>query len=202
MFDSRITPKQMGTDLNPTENTFGRDPEKMSNEGQNVSLLDICAPKPCRRRVPPALPRPHWFQHVPVLVKEGASNSHVRGQDFIPKGRRGYLTSLSEDVSPFYILRVRRILRASAPEPAAHSERAYFAHTRKARCVYATGFSCVRKHSRGAGVREGAACVSLLRITGICGGRECFCRRFSAALLQEQALLRAIFAVHLCIFAN
>ena len=48
--------------------------------------------------------------------KEGVSTSHVRGQDFIPKGRRGYLTPLSEDVGLFYTLRVRRTLRACASE--------------------------------------------------------------------------------------
>ena len=60
------------------------DGAKMSNEGQTCPSLDICAPKPHRkyfRRVPlmqphmknqrfscgdPDLPRPHWFQHVPV----------------------------------------------------------------------------------------------------------------------------------------
>ena len=31
---SRINPKQMGTDLNPTENTFGGDPEKMFKLGR------------------------------------------------------------------------------------------------------------------------------------------------------------------------
>ena len=31
----------------------------------------------------------------------GDFHSHVRGQDFIPKGRRGFLTSLSEDVTRF-----------------------------------------------------------------------------------------------------
>ena len=31
---SRITPKQTGTDLDPTENTFGGDPEKMFKLGR------------------------------------------------------------------------------------------------------------------------------------------------------------------------
>ena len=33
------TPGQTGTDLNPTENAFGGDPEKMSNEGHVLSLI-------------------------------------------------------------------------------------------------------------------------------------------------------------------
>ena len=35
---SRITPKQTGTDLNPTENTFGGDPEKMFNSDAFVRV--------------------------------------------------------------------------------------------------------------------------------------------------------------------
>ena len=34
----RITPKQTGTDLNPTENTFGGDPEKCSNSDEPVRV--------------------------------------------------------------------------------------------------------------------------------------------------------------------
>ena len=36
--------------------------------------------------------------------EEGDFHSPVRGQDFIPKGRRGFLTPMSRDVSPFYTL--------------------------------------------------------------------------------------------------
>ena len=36
--------------------------------------------------------------------EEGDFHSHVSGQDFIPKGRRGFLTPLSEVVGWFYTL--------------------------------------------------------------------------------------------------
>ena len=35
---SRKTPKQTGTGLNPTENTFGGDPEKMFNSDESVRV--------------------------------------------------------------------------------------------------------------------------------------------------------------------
>ena len=56
----RITPKQMGTELNPTENTFGGDPEKMFILGRTPPRLNICAPKP-RRRGPRLDPVPICF---------------------------------------------------------------------------------------------------------------------------------------------
>ena len=63
----------MGTDLNPTENTFGGDPEKMSNAGQNVSLIGHLRPKPCHRRVPRLYPVPIGFNAF-LFGKEGVSN--------------------------------------------------------------------------------------------------------------------------------
>ena len=42
---SRITPKQTGTGLNPTENTFGGDPENMFKRALERSRLNIYACK-------------------------------------------------------------------------------------------------------------------------------------------------------------
>ena len=44
----------------------------------------------------------------------------------VPEGRRGSVTPMSEDGSWFYILRVRRALRASAPEPAVQPVRVVY----------------------------------------------------------------------------
>ena len=57
---SRITPKQMGTDLNPTENAFGGDPEKMFKLGRTRPSLNIYAPMP-RKRGPRLDPVPVGF---------------------------------------------------------------------------------------------------------------------------------------------
>ena len=71
--NSRITPKQTGTDLNPTENTFGGDPENLTppkilsagtpkkcSTRTHPSELNICAPKP-RERGPRLDPVPVGF---------------------------------------------------------------------------------------------------------------------------------------------
>ena len=62
---SRITPKQTGTDLNPTENTFGGDPEKMFILGRTRPRLNICAPMPHRRCGPRLDPVPVGFNALP-----------------------------------------------------------------------------------------------------------------------------------------
>ena len=49
----------MGTDLNPTENAFGGDPEKMFKWGKQRPHLNICAPKPHRRWGPRLYPVPY-----------------------------------------------------------------------------------------------------------------------------------------------
>ena len=61
-------PGQKGTDLNPTENAFGGDPEKMSNEGQHASLIGHLRTQPPSKMGTPALPRPLLSQRVPVSV--------------------------------------------------------------------------------------------------------------------------------------
>ena len=86
-------PKQMGTDLNPTENAFGGDPEKMSNEGHVLSLIGHLRPQappqvgdpgcsPSRKsRIFARGPR---FTPSPIVPtrscsgKEGVQRSHVR----------------------------------------------------------------------------------------------------------------------------
>ena len=57
----------MGTDLNPTENTFGGDPEKNVHSRTHLSELNICAPMP-RERVPRLDPVPVGFNAF--LVRE------------------------------------------------------------------------------------------------------------------------------------
>ena len=96
----------MGTDLNPTESTFGGDPEKMSNEGQNVPLIGHLRPQ--------ALPQagtPDETPHEKSKIFPAGTPIYpvpISFNTFLFQGRRGgYLTSLSEDVSPFYTLRVR-----------------------------------------------------------------------------------------------
>ena len=52
-----LYPKQMGTDLNPTENAFGGDPEKMSNEGRVLSIIVHLRPQaPPQAGIPDAAP--------------------------------------------------------------------------------------------------------------------------------------------------
>ena len=66
---ARITPKQTGTGLNPTENTFGGDPEKNVHSRTHSSELNICAPMPHRRCGPRLDPVPVSFNTF--LVREG-----------------------------------------------------------------------------------------------------------------------------------
>ena len=66
--NSHITPKQTGTDLYPTENTFSGDPEKMFKLGRARPSLNICAPKP-RERGPRLDSVPVGFDAF--LVREG-----------------------------------------------------------------------------------------------------------------------------------
>ena len=52
-----LYPGQTGTDLNPTENAFGGDPEKMSNEGRALSLIGHLRPQaPPQAGTPDAAP--------------------------------------------------------------------------------------------------------------------------------------------------
>ena len=58
LIGSVFYPGQMGTDLNPTENAFGGDPEKMYNEGRVLSLIVHLRPQAPPQMGTPALPRP------------------------------------------------------------------------------------------------------------------------------------------------
>ena len=64
---ARITPKQMGTGLNPTENTFGGDPEKMFKRERTRSRLNIYACKKLN-------PVPVGFNTFLVRVGGGATS--------------------------------------------------------------------------------------------------------------------------------
>ena len=73
---------QTGTDLNPTENAFGGDPEKMSNEGHVSFLIGHLRPQ-----APPQVGTPIYpVPYCPNAFlfgggeKEGVQHSHVKDE--------------------------------------------------------------------------------------------------------------------------
>ena len=95
---SRITPKQTGTGLNPTENTFGGDPEEMFKRALERSRLNIYA---CKK-----------LNHVPVgfnafLVLEGGV-IHATARDTSSCFRRGGEQSRGKGLQVFrHVLKCR-----------------------------------------------------------------------------------------------